>query len=126
MFTCLFTLSLFVRLATVCPSRFVYLFEIKHPILNRSRHHGFREQAGVDNVLATFWNQVHLIEKFEGRQWMWSGTSVAHMTLMHKDLGSILIQIQDGVYGKTLISLLSDNRLRKKFHSFVILLCQVE
>jgi len=36
----------------VKPPRFVYLFEIKHPKLNRSRHHGFREQAGVDNVFA--------------------------------------------------------------------------
>jgi hypothetical protein len=36
--------------------------------------------------------------------WMWSGTSVAHMTPVREDLGSILTQTQGGILMEKLSS----------------------
>jgi hypothetical protein len=44
---------------------------------------------------------------------MWSDASVAHTTPVREDLDLILTQTQEGIFNvNTLISLLSDNRLK--------------
>jgi hypothetical protein len=45
---------------------------------------------------------------------MWSGAAVAQMTPVKEDLGLILLPAQKA-FSETLISLLSDNRLKNKF-----------